>query len=253
MHPGRDWSAPFRIDGRRGEAVVLVHGFTGHPGHWIPMAERLADEEYTVIAPLLSGHGRIHQLSGFVWRDWLGSALDACRSVSDHRLVHLVGLSMGGLIAILVAARTPSGRLVTINSPLVLRETKAYLAPLARHLIGSLPARGDEVPDPDLAHLWTPQEERSTAAVDQLLRVMWHAWRTAGRLRRPALVIQSRLDEAVRPVSARLLAHRLAARLMWIETRHNALLDPRREAVTRAVIEHLAGEQAGRACGQEPR
>jgi carboxylesterase len=239
---GQDWSAPFRIDGSSGEAVVLIHGFTGHPGHWIPMSEMLADRNHTVVAPLLSGHGTARgSLAGSLWRDWVESARRAAESVADHRLVHLVGLSMGGLIAILLARKTASTGLVTINSPLVVREAKAYLAPLARHVIPSLPAARVAVPDPDLAHLWIDQEDRSTAAVDQLLRVIWHAWWEAGRLRRPALVIQSKADEAVRPVSGRLLAHRLAARLLWVDTRHNALLDPQRNLVNRAVVDHLAG------------
>jgi esterase/lipase len=38
-----------------GEAVVLLHGFTGHWRHWKPvLADLIA--RYEVIAPTLSGH-----------------------------------------------------------------------------------------------------------------------------------------------------------------------------------------------------
>lgn len=239
-HTGRDWSQPFRIDGDRGEAAVLIHGFTGHPGHWIPLGEKLHQDGYTVVAPRLAGHGTTGQaLGASVWREWVESARHAAESVADHRRVHLVGLSMGGLIAILVARATASSSLVTINSPVLLRESKAYLAPMMRHAVPFLSSPHEVAPDPDLSHLWMPSEERSTAAVDQLLRVIWHAWWQAGRLRRPSLVIQSRDDEAVRPLSGRLLARRLSAHLLWVRTRHNALLDPGREVVNRAVMEHL--------------
>lgn len=241
---GRDWTAPFRIDGNGDDALVLIHGFTGHPGHWIPLGEMLVDHGYTVTVPLLSGHGG-DGLAGSVWREWVASARAAVESVRDHRRLHLVGLSMGGLIAILLARPTAASSLVTINSPMVLRELKAYLAPVARHLVPFLPSPPDEVPDPDLAHLWIPLEHRSTAAVDQLLRVMWRAWWEAGRLRRPGLVIQSRRDEAVRAVSGPMLARRLRAGLLWVETRHNALLDPQRTVVCRAIVDHVEGVRTG--------
>lgn len=236
----RDWSEAFRLEGSGEEAVVLLHGFTGHPGHWLPVSEILAAKGYTVVAPLLAGHGTTtHALGKSTWKEWVDSARGATESVADHRRVHLVGLSMGGLIAILLARVTAVATLTTINAPLLLRETKAYLAPLARHVVPFVAAPTEEVPDPDLAHLWMSQDRRSTAAADQLLRVMWHAWWQAGRLRRPSLVIQSGVDETVWPLSGRLLARRLRADLLRIDTRHNALLDPQREVVGRAVLDHL--------------
>lgn len=245
---GRSWSEAFRLDGNRDEAVVLIHGFTGHPGHWLPVSEILAGKGYTVIAPLLAGHGTtMRSLGKSTWKEWVNSARGATESVADHRRVHLVGLSMGGLISILLAPVSAAATVTTINAPILLREAKAYLAPLARHVVPFVPAPTEEMPDPDLAHLWVAQERRSTAAADQLLRVIWHAWWQAGRLRRPSLVIQSGVDETVWPGSGRLLARRLGADLLRVDTRHNALLDPQREMIGRAVLDHL--EAAGRTRG----
>lgn len=244
----RDWSQAFRLEGSGDEAVVLLHGFTGHPGHWLPVSEVLARKGYTVVAPLLAGHGTTTRALGrSTWKEWVASARAATESVGDHRRLHLVGLSMGGLIAILLARVTAAATLTTINAPLLLRETKAYLAPLARHVVPFVAAPTEEIPDPDLPHLWVSQDRRSTAAADQLLRVMWHAWWQAGRLRRPSLVIQSGVDETVWPVSGRLLARRLRADFLRIDTGHNALLDPQREVVGRAVLDHLETTRSTRA------
>src|SRR5690606_7947303 len=79
----------------------------------------------------------------------------AAGSVACHRRVHLVGLSLGGLLSILAAGPTAAASLVTINSPVLLRRTRAYLAPLARRFVPSYPAEVDPPPDPDLADLWT--------------------------------------------------------------------------------------------------
>lgn len=241
-------TAPFHFEGSTGEAVVLIHGFTGHPGHWRPLSDVLVEAGYTVVAPRLAGHGSTpEELAATPWRDWAASAQEAAASVAEHRLVHLVGLSMGGLLAILLAGRVAAASITAINSPVLIRDPKAYLAPIARHLVASVPAEQDPVPDPDLAHLWTPHQVHSTAAIDGLIRLTWRAWKAAGRLRRPALVIQSRHDEVVRPVSGRLLAHRLKADLVVIDSSHNALLDRGRATIHRAIVDHLAavGRWAG--------
>lgn len=230
-------NAPIEMSGTSGEAVVLLHGFTGHAGHWIPIADRLSDEGHTVVAPLLPGHGTSPaDLATTRWRDWLDAARDSARSVSDHRRVHLVGLSMGGLLAILVARATAAATVTTINSPVLVRDFRVMFAPLAHRFLPETPATDLDPPDPALAHLWTPYPTIPTAAVAELLGVVWTAYRRAGDLRRPSLVIQSRTDEAVLPISGWLLARRLGVRPMWLDSsRHNAALDPAREHVAKAL------------------
>jgi carboxylesterase len=235
-----DWTAPFRREGRTGEAVVLFHGYTGHPGHCTPLGEALAEAGHTVVAPRLAGHtGNAEDMADVTWRDWMSSARSAAESVSEHRRVHLVGLSMGGLLAILLARPLAAASITTVNAPILVRDTRMYLAPLARHFVEWVPAADIVVPDSQLDHLWAPTPLHSTAAVAGLVAVVRHAWRAAGRLRRPSLVIQSRVDEAVRPVSGRLLAWRLGGHLVWVDTRHNAFLDPGRPLVHDAVLSHI--------------
>lgn len=238
--PATDWTAPLRIEGHTGEAVVLFHGYTGHPGHCTPLAEALAGQGHTIVAPRLAGHtGIAEDLAEVTWRDWLASARTAAESVADHRRVHLVGLSMGGLLAILVAQPVAAATVATINAPILVRDFRAYLAPILRHLVKWVSAEDIVVPDPQLDHLWSPTPVHSTAAVAGLVSIARQAWRAAGRLRRPALVIQSRRDEAVRPVSGRLLAWRLDGHLMWIDSRHNAFLDPSRPQLHAALLNHV--------------
>jgi carboxylesterase len=228
--------------GTTGEAVVLIHGFTGHPGHCLPMADYLSERGHTVAAPRLAGHGTTPvDLAATTADDWLASAREAAESVADHRRVHLVGLSLGGLIGILLARPTAAATITTINSPILTRDRKVALAPVARYWVDSTPAADAPCPDPDLADLWLPYPVIPTAAVAELVGVIGRAYLAAGRLRRPSLVIQSRTDEAVRPRSGPILARRLQGRLMWLErSRHNALLDPARHLIHEAVAAHIS-------------
>ena len=236
--------APYRIEGTNGHAVVLLHGFTGVPTHFRPLAERLNVEGFTVNVPLLAGHGTsIDHLRETSYEEWIRGAELAARAVADHRSVHLAGLSMGGLLSIIIAARTAATTITTINSPIVVHDLHLYLSPFAHHLIPTVTWDDPVSPAPeDVAHYDLTYQGFHTPSAAQLVRIMVEAYRWAHRLRRPSLVIQSKADETVRPISATLLKRALGppAELFWLETaRHNALLDPERGRLEAALVEHV--------------
>ena len=96
--------------------VLLLHGFTGTPRDLADLGERLHAGGLAVSIPRLPGHGtngRDFLQTG--WRDWLRTAVDA---FSDLRArcatVHVIGFSMGGVLAVLLAARFAVGKLVLL-------------------------------------------------------------------------------------------------------------------------------------------
>jgi carboxylesterase len=93
-------------------SVLLLHGFTGSPWEVRPLGESLAARGFHVEAPLLPGHGgEPEALRDVSWQDWLRAAeaahLGLERAASGP--VAVVGLSMGALLALLLAARRPQG------------------------------------------------------------------------------------------------------------------------------------------------
>lgn len=103
-------TAPFELGPRGAKtAVLLVHGFTGSPWEVRPLGEGLAARGYHVHAPLLPGHGSTPEAMLWVtWREWLAAAEDALAALSRFERVVVSGLSMGGLLGVLLAARHPS-------------------------------------------------------------------------------------------------------------------------------------------------
>src|SRR6476646_7816411 len=93
-----------REEGSHG--VLLLHGFGDTPQTLSLLARRLKKAGYTVFVPLLPGHGRnIEAFTRSRADEWIAAArsyLVELRSRSDG--VSVAGLSMGGALAVLLAA-----------------------------------------------------------------------------------------------------------------------------------------------------
>jgi alpha-beta hydrolase superfamily lysophospholipase len=114
-------SLPFRIDppGAK-EAVLLLHGFTGQPWELSDVGKLLAGSGFAVYAPRYPGHGtrRVDFLATRA-EDWARRAIDAYLELrADYRTVHVLGHSMGGLIAIAHVMDHPGeAKLLMVSSP----------------------------------------------------------------------------------------------------------------------------------------
>ncbi len=93
---------------RKGKVgVLLVHGLTGTPTEMKQFGKTIARQGFTVACPELAGHcATIEALTATRWHDWYQSievAFDALKEECEH--VFVAGLSMGALIALLLAAK----------------------------------------------------------------------------------------------------------------------------------------------------
>jgi pimeloyl-ACP methyl ester carboxylesterase len=101
----RDWTS--RRDGA--PDLVLLHGFTGHARSWDAFAEAMTDR-YRVLALDQRGHGE----SGWAAADAYGNPemvedVAAFVAAMGLKRFSLLGLSMGGMVAINYAGRRPKG------------------------------------------------------------------------------------------------------------------------------------------------
>ncbi|CAM5539358.1 Alpha/beta fold hydrolase OS=Streptomyces alboniger OX=132473 GN=CP975_09335 PE=4 SV=1 [Streptomyces alboniger] len=128
---------PFRHEG--GETgVLLCHGFTGSPQSLRPWAAFLAERGLTVSLPLLPGHGtrwEDMQLTG--WQDWYAEVDRELRALRERcSQVFVAGLSMGGTLALRLAAKhgeTVSG-VVVVNPANRMHGLAAHALPVVHHL-----------------------------------------------------------------------------------------------------------------------
>jgi pimeloyl-ACP methyl ester carboxylesterase len=91
-------------------AVVLIHGAGFDHSAWALQSRWFAHHDFSVLVPDLPGHGRsAGPALGTIaeMADWISALLDTVSAKADPVKAHLIGHSMGSLIALETAARHP--------------------------------------------------------------------------------------------------------------------------------------------------
>jgi pyruvate dehydrogenase E2 component (dihydrolipoamide acetyltransferase) len=99
--------------GADGDVVLLVHGYGGDRNSWLFLQEPLA-AKHRVYALDLPGHGTSAKDVGDGTLEVLADAVVAVLTAVGAGRAHLVGHSMGGAVALAVAARDP-GRIASLT------------------------------------------------------------------------------------------------------------------------------------------
>ena len=90
-----------------GEKILCLHGWLDNAASFIPLMPLL--DKYHVVALDMPGHGGSqHRMAGYdyVFVDWIHDVLDVLDALGWQQ-AHLLGHSMGGAIATIVAASAP--------------------------------------------------------------------------------------------------------------------------------------------------
>jgi carboxylesterase len=225
--------------------ILILHGFTSSHDTvraLVPIADRLT---LPYRMPWLRGHGtRPEDLRGVRWRDWYADAHESFNELRrECRQVILCGHSLGGLVALHLAAERPhdAAGVVSIATALRIANPFARFMPLLaslRLMQRSDLARGFS--DKALAIHNTNYPAFPFDAAVSLHQYARVVERRLADVRAPLLVLHSRRDRTVRPVAAETIYARAGAadkHIRWFDqSGHQMLMDCEADAVL-AVIE----------------
>lgn len=232
LTPGAE---PWRAgpEGAAEVGILLCHGFTGSPHSMRPWGEYLAaaHPEYAIDLPLLPGHGRTwRHLQRTEWSDWYG-ALDEAFAALRARCaqVYLMGLSMGGGLALRLAEQHPAevAGLVLVNPSVTRNKPTEALLPVLSRFVPSIAAIGSDVKKPGVVEIGT--DRTPLKAAYSLSRF----WRVVAadlpKVTAPVLVAHSAEDNVVHPRNSALVLARVSSsdksEVVLPESYHVATLD----------------------------
>lgn len=240
---------PFELPGDRASALLL-HGFSGCPIEVRLVGDVLSAAGVACRAPLLPGHGQRDPmvLAHTRHTQWLDAAWAAWRELDEDRPRFIVGSSMGGALAILLAAtlRERLDGLVLLAPALALQPTGQIGAALARSGLGrAVPMITKEDPGGDCAD----PEGRATnagypimpiAGIAEFDRVRALAVDALEGVRAPTATFHGLQDNTIDPVASSWVAER--TRAAWVErtvlprSQHLLALDYDRADVCRYTL-----------------
>lgn len=199
--------------------ALLLHGGGDTPQVLVALADHLHAHGFSVRVPLLEAHGRdlraLEKATAAEWHAQVAQELDAMRR--DHAWVGVVGLSMGGALAVKAAAERGDIDALVLLAPYIampdvvrrLANTSPWWGWLAPYFpsLGSRSIHDQAAARSALGHgILTP------AMLRALRDVVDTAWEALPSVTPPTLVIQSREDNRIAAESAERGFARLGAR-----------------------------------------
>lgn len=116
-----DKAAALKLPANAKMGALLIHGLTGMPNEMRPIEKVLLELGCEVRVPMLAGHGAGQkELLATGWKDWLQSARDALNELCQTcDAVVVGGLSMGGILPVLLATENPKVKGIVALSPTI--------------------------------------------------------------------------------------------------------------------------------------
>lgn len=113
-------------------ACFLIHGFTGDTLDLYDLGEFLADHNYSVRADLLPGHGtNSKDLKSVNHLQWITAVSDSYQEMRKRfDRVFVLGLSMGGSLALYLAEQFSLPGVITLSAPVQLRRWQIRSLPV---------------------------------------------------------------------------------------------------------------------------
>jgi|SRR5689334_18317160 carboxylesterase len=199
------------IDLREGgsHGVLLLHGFGDTPQTLSLFARHLSKARLSVFVPLLPGHGRsMKAFTSSGADEWIRAAEDAFLDMRRrYRVVSVSGLSMGGALAVIIAARYREIASLVLFAPYL--GMARWMRALAMthwawgRVVGPVSASSPRsIHDPIEREKNLSYGQVTGRAIHELARVVRRARRALPSVVAPTLIIQSREDPRVSPAVA---------------------------------------------------
>ena len=240
---------PFYFPGNK-TGCLLVHGFTGAPKEMRWMGEFLAGKGYSVLGVRLTGHAtHPEDMIRSRYTDWMASVEDGYHLLSgavDH--IFLIGLSMGGVLSLLMSTRLTVSGVVAMSTPYRLPDDPRLR--FVRQLAWFMPymPKSNDAPVADWfdkeafkSHVSYPQNPLRSIA--ELVLLLDEMRASLSQIKVPVLLVHSKDDVYVDSTNMQQIYDHLGTsdkQMMWVEgSGHVIPREPPRQQVFMAAEDFI--------------
>jgi carboxylesterase len=236
---------PFHFKGNN-VGVLLSHGFTGTTSGMKPLGEYLhKNAGWTVLGPQLKGHGETPQaMAATTAEDWIRSIESGLKTLQDScSTIFMVGLSMGGCLALYTAAMYPEiiKAVVPINACLFFDSPDFAALAYDAKAPATIPGLGSDIKDPNTKEI--VYKDVPVPAIRQIYALMNVTRDLLPRVKCPTLVMVSPEDHIVPPSNTDFIIKSIGAsepKVLRLENSyHVATIDNDKDLINRSVLQFL--------------
>ena len=204
---------PVFLRGNSDKAILLIHGLRSTPQAMKYLSERLHQKGYTVIIPLLPGHGTNYEdFAKSRFYHWYDKAYkEALKYRNKYKNFYVIGLSIGGTITLKLLEELPSQLLpdaaVLIGTPVFFNKISLrliHIHSIKLFFIGIIKIFTKRLPDPppseqeyEIAPEIMYQGFHITACVHSLQKALRIVDKNLSRVKIPVLLLQAKGDRIV--------------------------------------------------------
>src|ERR1051325_1901437 len=204
---------PFFLLGDRSKpACLLIHGFTGTPKEMRWMGDYLNQQGFTCLGVRLAGHATTPEdMIASRWTDWTASVEEAysllCGVTAN---IYFMGLSMGGVLSLLMSTRLQVKGVVAISTPYKLRDDSRlkyieFISRFIRFLPKSTEQPGSSWFDKEAWKDHVSYPQNPVRSIGELNKLLGEMRAVLPQVNVPVLLIHSRDDKYVLPENMELL------------------------------------------------
>ncbi len=224
---------------------LLIHGFTGSPKEMEPLGEYLSKLGYTILGIRLFAHATSQEdMNRARWEDWVASVEDGwylLQGTVDE--IFLIGLSMGGVLALYQSAHLPVAGTVTLSTPYQIIQDPRI--PFLKYFWRFLPfvSKGEsDWQDPVQTEEHFSYDKYPTRAVYELSKLLEEMQEMLPQIQVPILLMHSKDDLTVPPENMVQLYEHLGTPngqkdMVYVEESGHVLTRDRKKEV---VFEHVS-------------
>ena len=224
-------------------ACLLLHGFTNSPYEMQLLGKFLNRKGYTVSIPLIPGHGTSpRDLKRRKWTEWYEtSKTELFELRKKYKKVYVMGFSMGGSLALHLAAHYEVNGIVALAPVLYLKNKFSFLS----HYIHFFFPYTKKFTGPDLkADVQTISYDKfPVKSLSELLKFSTHLKNDLCDIYSPLLIIYAKCDHVVNNKSSTDIYNNVSSknkRILELENSYHIItLDIEKEKVFREILKFL--------------